>query len=347
LAARTISDASYLRASLGSFSLLAYPAAIFLGSYAAIGTSFQGLPPSLYLLIAMMALGIVDAMAGFIAGIVFSICIIAAGNVRDLATFLTLAGIVLLSYSPAILAGTFRPLRRMVDNSRAFWERSTDYIIASLLSGWVVKQIAEGLPGLSGLELPIATHADALGLTAGALILMRFAGEDLVSYLLPGRIRDLEPEYHERNIWQRVLTAVMQILVFGLVAQPFIGWRPELWIGLGIFALPILFAVANLHFPQSRKIDFWLPTGVIEVIVMTMLGYLLVRVLESQDYSPERYVLLAFIILSIPTLIVKLLRLFAGVYEYHWRDSDFGNFAYRALGLSALGLLIYIVFIGF
>jgi hypothetical protein len=347
LAARTVSDASYLRAGLGSLSFLLYPAAIALGTFTAFKVDFQSLPPSMYLVIAMMALGIADAMAGLIAGVIFSAAIILHGNVTDLKSFLTLAGVVLLTFSPGILAGTFRPLRRYVDNYRALWERSTDYIVASLLAGWVVKQIAAGLPGLSGLELPIATHANALGLFAGVLIALRFAAEDSVSYFLPGRIRDLEPEYRERSVVQKVMTGLMQIAVFAAVAQPFIGWRPELWIGLAIFVLPIFLALASHFFPKSKAIRHWLPTGVIEVILIALSGYFITQILENQNYPATKYILVAFVPLSLPGFVLKLFQLFAGEYEPHWRDSKKGNFLYELTGLLALATLVYIVFVGF
>jgi len=346
LAARTISDASYLRASLGSFSLLIYPSAIALGIVAGIETHFQGIPPALYVVIAMMALGIADAMAGFIAGIVFSLSIAISGNMKDFHTFLTLAGIILLSYSPGILAGTFRPLRRIVENSRTLWERAADYILASILAGWVVKQIANGLPGLSGLDLPIARHAHELGVVAGSLVALRYCGEDFASYFFPGRIRDLEPLYRDRNIFHRVMSGAMQVLVFALVAEPFIGWHFELLIGIGIFTLPIVLALAAEHFPKSKVLDHWLPTGIIEMIVMTLGGYFIAKSLGDQNLTPVRYVLVAFVVLSIPGFILKILPLFAGGYQFHWRESQKGNALYRVTGILSLATLVYIVFSG-
>jgi hypothetical protein len=255
-------------------------------------------------------------------------------------------GILLLSYSPGILAGTFRPLRRIVTNSRDLWERSADYILASILAGWVVKQIANGLPGLSGLQLPIASQAHRLGIIAALLVALRFFGEDLVSKLYPSRIRDLEPDYRERNIFQRMMSGAMQVLVFALVAQPFIGWHLELWVGIAIFSLPIVLALAASHFPKSKFLDRWLPTGIIEMIVMTLSGYFLAQSLNNQSLTPARYVLVAFIVLSIPGFILKVLPLFSGGYQSHWRESPSGNALYRFTGALSLGVLLYIVFSG-
>jgi hypothetical protein len=343
LASRTISDASYLRASIGSLSLLTYPTAIAIGALAAHSVHFQGLPPSIAFIALLMSLGVVDAMAGFIAGALFATLVYAHGNVGDLKTALTLAGILLLSYSPGILAGVFRPLRRSIVDSHSRWERVADYLLASILTGWVVKQIAAGLNGLSGLTLPIAEHASQLGLIAASLVLIRFLAEDLVLKSYPSRINDLEPEYHDRNPLQKLITIAMQVLVFTLVAQPFIGWRPELWIGMAIFTLPLIFAIATVRIPKSRFIHRWLPIGLTELLVMSAVGFALAVLLKSYTLTPARYVLVSFILLSIPGFIIDILRLFAGGYESTWKNSRNGFFYYRLMGLLGMIILIYIV----
>jgi type VI secretion system secreted protein VgrG len=343
LASRTISDASYLRAGLGSFSLITYPLGLILGTLAVKSVHFQGLPPSIAFLVVMMALGVLDAMAGFLAGIIFALLVAANGNIGDLKTALTLAGILLLSYSPGILAGVFRPLRRVVNDSRTRWERTADYILAAILSGWVVKQIALGFNGLSGLQLPIVEHANELGLIAGTLVVLRFMSEDFIAHTFPSRVNDLEPEYHERNIAQRITSSAMQVLVFALVAQPFIGWRPQLWIGVAIFTTPLIIALGSTHLPKSRLIQRWLPMGVTEILVMSGVGFLLSAALKNHSYTSAQYVLIAFVILSIPGFIFDIIRLFAGGYESTWRESEPGFFTYRVMGIFALAALVFLV----
>jgi hypothetical protein len=218
-----------------------------------------------------------------------------------------------------------------------------DYLLASILTGWVIKQIAAGLNGLSGLTLPIAERASQLGLIAALLVLIRFFAEDLVLKSYPSRINDLEPEYHDRNPLQKLITIAMQVLVFTLVAQPFIGWKPELWIGMALFTLPLIFAIATARIPKSRFIHRWLPIGLTEMLVMSAVGFALAVLLKSYTLTPTRYVLVAFVILSIPGFIVDIVRLFAGGYESTWKNSQSGFFYYRILGIFGMGALIYIV----
>jgi hypothetical protein len=347
LAARTISDANYLRASFGNLSLVTYPIALGLGYVAALNTHFQGLPPNALFLTLLMALGIADAMAGFLAGSIFALAVVVTGNVHDLPTFMTLAGILLISFSPGILAGAFRPLRRVVLSSSDRWERASDYILASVLSGWIVKQIVLGLPGLSGLDLPITEHANQLGITAGILVAVRFLSEDFVHNQFPQRLQALEPDYNERNLLQKFLGSIVQVTVFALVAQPFIGWKIEFWIGVAIFSAPLLLAFVAERLPKSKLLDRWLPVGIVELLIVTMSGIFIARVLSSEIASPQKLILLSFVILSLPAMLIKLLSMFGGGYIPTWKSTSSGRVFYRAGGLLALGLLLYIIFIGF
>jgi hypothetical protein len=153
----------------------------------------------------------------------------------------------------------------------------------------------------------------------------------------------LEPEYHERNPLQKLITIGMQVLVFTLVAQPFIGWKLELWIGMVLFTLPLIFAIATARIPKSRFIHRWLPVGLTEMLVMSALGFALALLLKSYTLTPTRYVLIAFVLLSLPGFIVDIVRLFAGGYESTWKSSRSGFLIYRLMGLLGMGALIYIV----
>lgn len=138
----------------------------------------------------------------------------------------------------------------------------------------------------------------------------------------------------------------MQVLVFTLVAEPFIGWKPELWIGMALFTLPLIFAIATARIPKSRFIHRWLPMGLTEMLVMSAVGLALALLLKSYTLAPARYVLIAFVVLSIPGFVVDILRLFAGGYESTWKLSPSGFFYYRVLGTISIGILIYIVIKG-
>ncbi len=346
LMSRIIADGNYLRASLQHLALFIYPISFFLGLFASKSVQFQAMPPSLFFVVALLALGIFDSLAGLFAILTFGLLSIVTGNVTNLSSFLTLVGIGLIGFSPIILASVFRPLRRTTNDFDSYWERAADYLVVSVLIGWIVKQIVDGLSGLSGLQLPITHYAHLLGITAGILVAARYALEDLISYLYPTRMDAIEPIYRDQSTRQSLLRIGMQIFVFLLVAEPFFGTSSSLWIGLSIFTVPMILGIFSSRFPKSEFIGRWIPKGVIEMLTMTTAGYLIARVLNWYPQSATGYVLTAFVLLGIPGFILKILPLFADEPKDDWKESPRGKLIYRIGGLVAIGLLGYIITTG-
>jgi len=219
LATRILSDGNYLRSLIGPFSLLIYPFAIGFGIFSSLSLHQEALPPSLGLILSMMVVGILDAFAGLLASAAFALSVLIGGHFTNLDSVLTVAGVCLLAFSPALLAGAFRPFRRSVWDFTSLWERGTDYLVASVLTGWVVQQIVLGLPGLSGLQLPLTIHARTIAISASGLVILRFALEDISTRLFPLRLVALEPTYRERSITQQVLASIYWQSKFNLDTQ--------------------------------------------------------------------------------------------------------------------------------
>jgi len=346
LATRILSDGNYQRSLIGPFSLLIYPFAIGLGIFSSLSLHQEALPPSLGLILSMMVVGILDAFAGLLASAAFALSVLIGGHFTNLDSVLTVAGVCLLAFSPALLAGAFRPFRRSVWDFTSLWERGTDYLVASVLTGWVVQQIVLGLPGLSGLQLPLTIHARTIALCASGLVVLRFALEDISTRLFPLRLVALEPTYRERSITQQVSASIFKIAVFAVVAGKFVGVSAELFIGVALFSLPLIMGIFEDKFPKSEKLEKWMPTGIIEMLVMTIVGYLLAIEVQSRYPNARTYVLVSFVILSLPGFVIKILSLFGKEGVKDWRITKFGKIAYRVLGVVALGVLIYIILSG-
>ena len=346
LLSRILADGNYLRATLQNFALLMYPMALMLGFFAAKSVGFQAIPPSIAFVVAILTFGIFDSLSGLVAVLSFGLLVLGTGHIGNLSSFLTLVGLGLVGFSPILLASVFRPLRRSTVDFSSYWERITDYLLASVLTGWVVKQIVLGLAGLSGLQLPITAYAHTLGVIAGALIAVRYGLEDLVSYLYPGRMQSIEPTYQTQSPRQHGFRIVMQVFVFLLVAEPFFGNTSALWIGLSIFTIPLILSIFQSHFPKSAIISRWIPKGIIEMITMTTAGYLIARVLNWYPHSARGYLLTAFVLLGIPGFILKVLPLFADEPSDAWKESHNGKLLYRIGGVIALVFLGFIISTG-
>lgn len=348
LFARVVADANYLRAMIGSISILAVPVAVLLGFAASASVHHQALPPTIPLLITAIFLGILDAFAGAFAFLTFVVTVAIAGNITSLDRVLTLIGVSLIGISPILLASEFRPLRRRVSGMNSFWERASDYVLASILTGWVVEKMVEGLPGLSGLALPIAAHGREIGAWAAVFILARFAGEDLALYLYPSRLSLLTPHFKERSHLQEFATIAVKIGLFALVAGQFIGVNPQLWIGSAMFGLPLALEQIEHRFPKNGFVTRWMPKGAIEIILMTSLGTIFAIYLQSHIHDARTFVISGFVLLGIPGLILSLINLFGEEADSlsSWKESKPGSIFYRIGGVIVLSGLVYVVLDG-
>ena len=346
LATRILSDGNFLRSLFGPFALAIYPVSIVLGWFATRSLHQEALPPSLVFILLMTTIGVIDSLAGFLTATSFIIAVIAGGHLTSLNAVLTVMGVSLLAFSPTLLAGAFRPFRRAVWDFTSLWERATDYLLASVLTGWVVQQIVLGLPGLAGLRLPLTIHAREIALWAVGLVILRFAAEDLSLKFFPQRLSNLEPTYRARTISQQVFATIFKVAIFGVIAGKFVGFSPELFIGIALFALPLGMGIFEDKFPKSAAIQKWMPTGIIEMLVMTLAGFLLALMIQSRYPAVRSYVLISFVVLSIPGFILKILALFGEDGAQDWKITKFGQKAYRVLGVLALGILIWIILSG-
>jgi hypothetical protein len=346
LGTRILSDGNYQRSLIGPFSLITYPLALALGFFASRSLHQEALPPSLFYIILMMAIGVMDALAGVLVAAAFALSVLIGGHLNSVDSLLTVAGVSLLAFSPALLAGAFRPFRRPVWDFTSLWERVTDYLLASILTGWVIQQIVLGLPGLSGLQLPITKDAKVVALAAVGFVLARFTFEDISIHLFPQRLNTLEPQYRERTILQQSLAMIFKIAIFGVIAGRYIGVSAELFIGIALFGLPLMMGIFTDRFPKSKSVQKWMPTGIIEMLVMTLGGYFLAIAVENRYPSARTYVLVSFVLLSVPGFIIKILALFGEEGAKDWKITKYGTVAYRVLGVVALAALLYIIVSG-
>lgn len=343
LGTRILSDGNYQRSLIGPFSLIIYPISIALGIFASRSINQEALPPSLLFILLMMAVGVIDALAGLMISAAFIFSVLIGGHLTSISEVLTVAGVCLLAFSPALIAGAFRPFRRPVWDFTSLWERITDYLLASILTGWVVQQIVLGLPGLSGLQLPLIDEANFIAFAAIGMILLRFAFEDISLRLFPQRLIKLEPEYRERTITQQVLATIFKVAIFSVVAGRYIGISAELFLGIALFTLPLIMGIFEDKFPKSTSVQKWMPTGIIELLVMTLGGYFLAMAVENRYPSAQSYVLMSFVILSVPPFLLKILALFGEEGAQDWKITKLGTIAYRVLGVVALAGLLCII----
>jgi hypothetical protein len=310
--AKLFADAAYLRAMIGSLSLITFPLAILMGLRALQDVENQALPPSWIVVATIAALGLVDAFAGLLTSFVFVAGILMAGNLTTLSEVLTVLGVTSLFFSPALVATSFRPIRRYTLNWDHRLERIGDYLIASVLTGWTLSKIIATFNVFAGVQLAIVADANKVGIAIGIFVFLRMFAEDFATYFYPQRLGKNNIEFSSPGKVQQLFSLIGKSFMFLLITQSFVGLNIQLVIGTIFFAIPILIKILFNHkLPKSKYLNYVLPKGTIRLIVMTITGTLCANFSSQFFANPRDLLTWGFVILSVPGLIFSLLGLFA------------------------------------
>lgn len=344
LLGRTILDNSYLRAITGSFAILLAPIAILLGVIAVLNADGEALPPALWIVIAIACLAALDATSGLIAALIFALGVLLNDNIFSRDQFLSVCGIFIIFFAPALIASAIRPFRRLVKNGDDRWERISDYLLTGLLSFWAIEKIVGALNGLSGFVLPISSQATTVAaFTAGAIII-RVALEDLATYEYPVRLNQVTVDLKDPSRYQQIVSLELKTFIFVMLAMPFVGFNIQLLLGTLLFLVP---SIANLtfvsHLPKLPGIYRVLPRGVFRIVVMIFVGSAFAQWAESRFSNPADYIAWSFVILTIPGLILKFAGDFASKPRSDWKVTVIGRWIYRVIGVAIFLIMIQVV----
>jgi hypothetical protein len=344
LLARTIADASYLRAIFGSRGkALVIPGALF-GFMALESSSAQAMPPALWIILGIIAIATLDAFAGLIAGAIFAVGVTMAGNIFSRDELLTVAGLFIIFYAPALLTSAIRPLRRLVSNRDDSWERATDYALATLLSGWTIFKLVGGLNALAGVQLLITFQAKEIAYWTAIFVLIRMMLEDFATYAYPQRLREVATPLRETSTIQKIIALELKIFIFVELAMPFVGFNIKLLLGTIIFALPsILGFILDGKLPKFVILNRILPAGAFKIVAMVFIGTITAGWIQGSFNNPQTFLAWSFVVLAIPGLILSMLGKMSKEPARDWKEPPFGNTLYRILGVITFILIIQIV----
>lgn len=344
---RLIIDGTYLRSMIGSVSYLLYPAAFIVASQALHTAHFKALPATLGLTMAGILIGLLDAYAGFFAAFLYFGGVFLSGNIDSRHSLLTTVGYVMLWFVPGLLASAFRPLRREVKDFASFWERATDYALAALLMGWGVQKMVYALGGLSGYKVTIMPEANKIAIFAAIVLVGRMLLEEFVTYGYPVRTNALHEESEPQDVHSRHTSVVIvfRAVLFNLTAELFIGNSLELWIGTALFVLPSIIERYTHYIPEAAFKGKFLPTGAVKTVIMILIGTYFANVLASQIEDPYTYLRSAFVVLTIPTVIIGAMYAMANSERdaSSWQRTALTRYSYRLLGICVYFVLVLIV----
>ena len=312
LLARLLIDASYLRAMLGSASLLLPVGGVLLGAVAVSDTDGQALPPTLSLLVALAVLGVVDALAGFLAASAFVVGVAVSGGVGTAKDVRTMLGLGVVWFAVPLIAAAARPLRRTPPRTVADRrKRIADVVIASLIGAWAIQKMTRGLPGLAEQPLSVSTHATALALIVLGASAVRIVLEEVAARRYPQRLAMVQPGVVPRpGTAQRIAACCLRTAVFVFVVSAFLGQHWQLWAGGALFLAPQLLAVYEDRFPNSEGLYRFLPRGLLKLVVMLFVGtWIGALVLRAVGHSADA-ALNAFVLLAAWSLVLSLVEVF-------------------------------------
>jgi hypothetical protein len=343
LLARTILDARYLRAVVGNLAWVSTPAALVVGFIGLNQIDNQALPFELLPLVILMCIGIFDALAGFFGAFLYLNFIFANGNFTSKEAVFTGLGVSLIFFTPSLIASKFRPLTRNVKNFTNLWERATDYVLASILTGWSVSKLVGALPGLSKLTLPIVDHANQISLIAGVAVAVRLLIEEIAWYLYPVRLSKLTTELKKPGLVQEIRAILFKTGIFYLLAEPFIGFNKYLLAGCGVFVLPQLLGLISHKFTKVNLLDQIVPRGAFRIVFFSFVSIFAVSYLKTLNLTPGDFILTSFVFLPLPALAFAFIDMFSGQRPFDITKNPRFRYVYRTLGLVILGILLIII----
>ncbi len=341
LLTRTVQDGNTIRAILGSLAALLVPIGFLLGLVAVFNTGGRALPPTWIIIAAIMAVAIFDAFAGLVAGAIFFMATLLTGNITSRPELLTTIGVVVLFFAPALLASKFRPFRRLVRSQDDRWERITDYALATLLTFWIITKMVAAMNGLARLELPITNHGTQLAWIAAILILVRIALEDIAVEHYPMRLRALHVEIKPPSQTQEVGSLVFKILIFFIMAAPFVGSFFNLVLGTVLFAIPLITSLSLEDKLPKKKL--WLPKGVFKIIVMIFVMALVSNMIEGLFSSPAAFLKWSFVVMALPGFFLHYLNALTDAPDTSWKKTNNGRMVYQIGGglvFIVMGLVV-------
>lgn len=308
--ARLAIDGVGFRAMFGSMWWLLQFGGIALGVLAANDTGFAAAPPSFALVAGIVVLSCFDALAGFLATVAFTVCVVGDLDGRGLAVVVALG---LLWTALPLIAALIRPLRRLGRGWTYRWDRLGDAVIAALVCGWVAQRLADGMDAFAGTSTGLPQDADTIAVIAGAAIIGRVVLGTLVDLGYPERLRATETfeELPEPKTYASVLGFLVRMSLFVVLGHALIGSCWQLWVALLLFALPDLIAALRTRSALAPVLRTGLPAGLTELLLLVVWCSLLVAFAISQADGDQEKLRFAFVAAALLPSIFGLAQVLA------------------------------------
>ncbi len=338
-------DGAHLRAMFGSTWVLGLLASLATGIYAAASTHGETTAPALPWLLAILAIGIIDASWGSAALFTFIISLMAWGQgIASAADVRFVVSISVLWISVPIIVGKIRTYRRNLedgstDKTHLTWVRLGDFLIAPLVAFWLAGTLAELIPNLSGKEMPwIEENIMLIRLVAAGVICLRVGMESAASQWYPKRMSqscpDRLPHQEKTFSWPSV---VLRSAAFAFIVHEFLGSCWQLYVATGLYAAAESMPLLKERFPDLSRLYPFLPRDLVKIVLIVGGSKLIVSLIHSDFHDPKELLRWAFMLSLVIPLFIKI----GEALIRSGQDSH--NWATRFAGTGVVGVFAFIV----
>jgi hypothetical protein len=314
VAGKVANDGSYLTAMTGVFSVLPTLAAGILGVMAVSSSE-----PSIYtsasvvLITVIIALGTIDALAGFVGMLAVIVTSISYYGFADGGVGRYLLTLAMLGFGPIILSTAFRKIRRnKVENLSGIWERITDLAIIFFISYLATTSLVGAVSALSSAQVGISEHSQAIGLMVAGIATIRVLLEEVAAAGFTARLEHINPsEVDGPSKLQTWFSLFVKYAVLCYMLAPIVGSGWQLWVGAFVIFFPSFVGQFNLKLPTSKLVWQIIPSGLIALTIASLVAGWSGTLVEMLFGSFENFKDLSFVLSPIPVIAISLLAMFA------------------------------------
>ncbi len=367
--ATIIRDGDYLRAVLGSISFLLYPMAILIGIFGFIeiqsrpgisssSTLLSSLLPSFICMALMIAIGVLDSLAGALAGATFVTLVFFAkvlpSGIPDepKRIFSTLISIFLISCTPPLFAGVLRKFDGLHRDPGRNWNYAVDYLLSPLVTGWMVWKVIGVISDLSGAEFDVKDAPIKIAALIWFALIIRYFIEHYVSRNWGDRLNEMiSNDLVQSRISILLRTVLKSAWIWILITSigTFKNGSAAVPMIIALFALPSLIKLMWKN-PSNRLGSLNL-RGAPKIALLFLLGIALTKLLENPNLKVHEELILE--IALVPLLFFSIIDALTEEHTHtprYFVENKWGVMTYRITGAAIyifIAVYIYYMINGF
>jgi hypothetical protein len=314
--ARTISDSTYLRASLGNIWFLFPFLGIIGGVLAARSTGGLPLPPTTFEFGFLMVLGILDAFAGFLGFLIFFAWVVLTGHFTSLHAVAGTIGLGIMWFGGAQLGHSFRKMSLWDDEPTKLlrrWRIGGDIIILPVAGGFLLGKMISIFPYLTGYKVPIVHEESLLTIVAIGAFVVRAASESLVIHHYRDRMAALpEPDHGRRPIFGTIVAFIIRTFGVFVLVWSFLGIQIATFIVVALFLSFEPITWLEDKFPESTFMARITPRNLLKLSLVILVAEILIKAITPHFSSARIATGWIFVSLTLFTVLLLIIEQFKG-----------------------------------